>query len=386
MASACIKVNKRDAQDAKNALIKAGLLDPDRDPMHDGDSVLFPVQDGADATLKKIMRCPFNTIDGACPASQKKRRGNLADLLARELPGELAQCVPRAFNIIGTIAILDIDDQLAPFKEAIARAIREIHPHLTSVFSKQSERAGDFRTSRLDLLWGSDDPVTRHVESGCRFLVDVREAFFDPRLVHEHARAIESIRAACDGTGTSNVADLFCGVGPFIVPLAKDPRISAWAVDLNPRAIELLGENIKENHIDVTRVHSHLMDARTFLERFDLDGGACPREFDAIILNLPRSAHEYLGACKPRTKVGTTLFWYTIAREFFEGKEAPGDDPAAIQERLRGLSVHGDANPVSEACVKGLGAVKALGFSIARITRVKPFSPYRYTYCFELVA
>ncbi len=79
------------------------------------------------------------------------------------------------------------------------------------------------------------------------------------------------------------------------------------------------------------------------------------------------------------------MFWYTIAHEFFDGKEMPGDAPEAIQERIRGLARDGDTNPVSEVCMEGLGVVKALGLTIARITRVKPFSPYKFTYCFELV-
>ncbi|MEX2683842.1 MAG: class I SAM-dependent methyltransferase family protein [Candidatus Sigynarchaeota archaeon] len=385
MASACIKVNKKNAQDAKNALIKAGYLDLDREPMHDGDSVIFPVKDGEDETLNNVIHCPFEKIDGVCPSSRKKRRGNLAELLARELPQELVEYVPRAFNIIGTIAVLEIDEHLAPFKPAIARAIREIHPHLTSVFCKQSERAGEFRTSQLDLLWGNGDPVTTHVENGCRFLVDVKEVFFDPRLVHEHDRVVKIITSGCNDR-TFNVLDLFCGVGPFVIPLAKDPRASVWAVDLNPRAIDLLGTNIGKNHIDPARVHTHAMDARAFLERDDFDGGTCPRAFDAIILNLPRAAHAFLPSCKSRSMSGTRLFWYTIAPGFFEGKEMPGDAPESIRERIRVLARQDDMNPVNDACMEGLGLVKAAGFAIDRITRVKPFSPYKYIYCFELVA
>jgi tRNA (guanine37-N1)-methyltransferase len=386
VASACVKVNKQDAQDVKTALVKGGLIDSEREALHEGDSVVFPVKDGSEAAIEAIVPCPFEICAGKCPASRKKRVGNLADLLARAVPRELVDMVPRSFNIVGTIAVLEIDEQLTPFKESITMAMLDLHPHLTSIFSKQSERTGEFRTSNLDLLWGNGDPITTHVENGCRFLVDVKDAFFDPRLVHEHARVIDSINAGCKDAGTFNVLDLFCGVGPFVVPLAKDPRINAWAVDLNPRAIELLVTNLKANRIDTTRVHGHAMDARAFLDRLDLDGGTCPRAFDAIILNLPRVAHEFLGACKPRSRDGTRLFWYTIAREFFEEKELPGATPAEIQERLRSVAREGDTNPVSEICMAGLDVVKALGFTIARITRVKPFSPYKFTYCFELIA
>ncbi|NMC05243.1 MAG: methyltransferase, partial [Candidatus Lokiarchaeota archaeon] len=259
MTTACIKVNKRDAQLAKKALLEANLIDFERVPARDGEDVIFPVHDGADGATNAVLRVPFEFCAGKCPTS-KKQHGNIAERLSRVVPKGLIDLVPRAFNIIGKIAVLEIDEQLLPFKDAIARELLEIHPHLSSIYCKESERTGEFRTSVLDLVWGDGNPVTMHAENGCQFVVDVKGTFFDPRLVHEHGRVIESIRVACERSDTRDVLDLFCGVGPFIIPIAKNTPARSWAVDLNPRAIELLETNVKVNRIDPARVHARAMD------------------------------------------------------------------------------------------------------------------------------
>jgi len=304
-------------------------------------------------------------------------------LLSNVIPRDLAALIPRAFNIIGEIAILELSEQLAGYKNVIAEKLRELHPSLKAVYVKRSERAGEFRTSELDLAWGQDDPVTTHAENECKFRVDVKNAFFDPRLTHEHARIIDIVTDRARERGTLDVLDLFCGVGPFVIPLAKNPGVRSWAVDLNPRAIELLEANLKLNKIDPARVKCHAMDAKEFLERPDLDSRP-PRLFDAIILNLPRKAHEFLQACHGRARPGTILFWYTIAQDFFDGKFMAGKPPVALIETLHGLEKSSEENEINELCPRGLEIVQEMGYAIKQITRVKPFSPYKYIYCFEL--
>jgi tRNA G37 N-methylase Trm5 len=401
MASSCVKVHKQSAQDAKMALLKHELLDIDREPSHEGDAIFFPIVETTRERLQSVLVQEFELVDGKCPARKHVHKGSLGNMLGQDIPPSLSDKIPRAFNLIGNIAVLDLDDAMTPFKTAITRAMTELHPHVKAIYAKRSERAGDFRTSELELIHGSDDPITTHLENGCRFLVDVKGAFFDPRLVHEHERVVERIKNSCAGAGTCNVLDLFCGVGPFVIPLAKDTRIRSWAVDLNPRAIELLAANIKANKVDPTRISGHAMDARDFLA---WDGDTSPpresllqsprlpsqppppppRAFDAIILNLPRLAHEFLATCNPRAKKGTAIYWYTIAREFFDGKSIPGEKPGAIKARLDAVSHEDDANPVNEICARGLETVASAGYEIIEITRVKPFSPYKFTYCFEL--
>jgi len=385
MASLCVKVSKHDAQVTKLALLENELIDEEREPFHDEDAIYFPVIDGTENAVKSIVPVDFELVDGKCPASRKKRKANLAMLLAEVLPHAMVEKIPRAFNIIGSIAVLELDDELTPFKDVIAEKLRELHPFLKSIYMKGSARSGDFRTSTLDLLWGADDPETIHLENGFRYRVDIKDAFFDPRLVHEHARIVDIVKARACTMETCNVLDLFCGVGPFVIPIASELNTNIWSVDLNPRAIDLLEANIVVNKLDPARLHGHAMDAREFLDREDIDTNP-PRAFDAIILNLPRKAHEFLEACRKRSKPDTLIFWYTIARQFFDGKFLHESRPATILNMLRAVQVEDNENEIKDICPNGLESVENTGLAIHEITRVKPFSPYKYIYCFELRA
>ncbi|HME54756.1 MAG TPA: methyltransferase domain-containing protein [Candidatus Lokiarchaeia archaeon] len=385
MASLCVKVAKQDAQLAKLALLENYLIDDEREPFHDEDAIYFPVLDGSELDLKSIVTVDFELVGGICPTSHKKRKANLATLLADVLPLGVAEKIPRAFNIVGDIAVLELDDELLSFKGVIAEKLRELHPFLKSIYMKESARSGDFRTTKINLVWGTDDPVTVHKENGFRFRVDVKDAFYDPRLEHEHARVINIVRERARSMITCYILDLFCGVGPFIIPLANEPNTRAWGVDLNPRAIDLLEANIAMNKLDPARLHSHAMDARDFLVQEDVESNP-PHAFDAIILNLPRKAHEFLEVCRDRSEPGALIFWYTIAREFFDGKFLRETTPATIIDMLRAIQVEGDENEINDICPKGLESVENAGFAIREITRVKPFSPYKFIYCFELQA
>ena len=51
----------------------------------------------------------------------------------------------------------------------------------------------NFRTRDLEILAGDDKTETEYKESGCRFIVDVRKAFFSPRLSSERTRIAELV-------------------------------------------------------------------------------------------------------------------------------------------------------------------------------------------------
>ena len=58
------------------------------------------------------------------------------------------------------------------------------------------------------------------------------------------------------------VVDLFAGVGPFSVLIAKrNPERKVYAVDINPEAVELLKVNARVNRVE-NRVFPILGDAR----------------------------------------------------------------------------------------------------------------------------
>jgi tRNA (guanine37-N1)-methyltransferase len=105
------------------------------------------------------------------------------------------------------------------------------------------------------------------------------------------------------------VVDLFAGVGPFSVLIAKrNPTVKVYAVDLNPDAVELLKVNVRVNRVE-NRVYPLLGDARR-LAAAKLKGKA-----DRVIMNLPETAIDFVdAACQAIKPQGGVLHFYAFIR------------------------------------------------------------------------
>ena len=62
------------------------------------------------------------------------------------------------------------------------------------MFYQASAVEGDFRTRNLEILAGEDNTRTEYKEFGCKFIVDVENAFFSPRLSTERERIANVIQ------------------------------------------------------------------------------------------------------------------------------------------------------------------------------------------------
>ena len=93
-----------------------------------------------------------------------------------------------AFDQIGEIIIVRIPDSLLPKKKIIGEALLNDVKIVRSVFYQASAVEGDFRTRNLEVIAGEDNTETEYREFGCKFIVDVENAFFSPRLSTERDR------------------------------------------------------------------------------------------------------------------------------------------------------------------------------------------------------
>jgi tRNA (guanine37-N1)-methyltransferase len=122
--------------------------------------------------------------------------------------------------------------------------------------------------------------------------VDVSKAYFSPRLSYEHERVASLVK---DG---ETVIDLFTGVGPFSILIAKThENVEVHAVDVNPDAINSLKKNIRLNRVE-SRVHPILGDAKRITEK-KLVGVA-----DRVIMNLPEKALDFVDSACNALKTG----------------------------------------------------------------------------------
>lgn len=212
------------------------------------------------------------------------------------VPAELRALLPSSFDIVGDLVVIKIPSELSGFEKEIGRAILEAHPNLRGVFADEGVE-GALRIRSLRSIGGEDRTRTLHTEYGARFQVDLRAAYFSPRLANEHIRVAKAILP------DETFVDATAGVGPFSILAARLGVASRIvAVDLNPRALELLRENLALNKA-VQRVEVIEGDARAVIPTV----GA----FHRAAVNLPHAGEEILEAAW-RHIVGGGTIHYTV--------------------------------------------------------------------------
>ena len=133
------------------------------------------------------------------------------------------------------------------------------------------------------------------------------------------------------------VVDLFAGVGPFSILIAKkNPKVKVYAVDLNPEAVELLKVNVRVNRVE-NRVFPILGDARQITST-KLKGVA-----DRVIMNLPETAIDFVdAACQAIKPEGGVIHFYAFVRspDSIENLKAPFQPSCRVNgEESRSISL-----------------------------------------------
>jgi len=230
----------------------------------------------------------------------------LREKLRGRVPDEVLGFVPASFDILGSrsgsVAIIEVPPELSGYETAMAEAVMEVHRNVKSVLAKESGRTGEYRLRELRLLAGDPDTEVEHGESGCRFRVDPRLAYFSTRESTERERVASLVRPGED------VLVMFSGVAPFPICIARrvrDARVTG--VEINPEAHRYGLANIALNKVQ-DRVSLHLGDVRE----------VCPtlgKRFDRVVMPLPKGAHEFLDLAVAMLKPGGTLHLYHWAPE-----------------------------------------------------------------------
>lgn len=159
--------------------------------------------------------------------------------------------------------------------------------------NKTDNITNQFRVFPMELIAGEDDTNVEVNESGCRFRFDYGRVYWNSKLQHEHDRLVQLILQR----KRPIVADMFAGVGPFTIPLAKARRSPGfspalvYANDLNPDSYLHLTKNVTLNHVPPQNHIASNLDGREFLVDLVRHKGVRPTD---IIMNLPASATDFL--------------------------------------------------------------------------------------------
>lgn len=306
----CIAVPKKQAETTLSSAYRLELVDKTLEIQRDEDYVYIPLADQpSDEKLKSVRENAPRLELAVRVFKEKEHPASLEELLKDRLPPHMLSALPRAADFVGDIAIVELRPGLEDYKKTVGEAILKAIPRIRTVLAKEGAVAGTYRLRKFSLAAGEPGTETRHREYGCEFLVDVAKAYFSPRLAHEHDRVASLVREG------ETVVDLFAGVGPFAIQIAKKhDAVKVYAVDVNPEAEEYLKRNIRLNRVN-GKVSAILGDARQVAKE-RLSGVA-----DRVIMNLPEKAFEYVdAACETLKNTGGTLHVYTFvkASESFE--------------------------------------------------------------------
>ncbi len=284
------------AEEVRRVLLRSGALRTDLRPRREGERVLFPVTD-PDA-VRELLRGTEAEISSAEFEELPRRPRSLKEAV-EGIPEDLLPEVPSSFDVVGDIAIIHIPPALEPYANELGRAVLRMSPSIKVVLGEAGPVSGEFRLRDFVHLAGEVRTFTVHRENGCVFEVDLAKAYFSPRLSGERSRVVSLVEEG------ERVLDMFSGVGPFAVQIAKHRKVPVTAVELNPEAYRFLVRNVQLNRVE------HLVepvndDARNV-------ASSRPKTYDRVIMNHPSASLEFLREALIATREGATLHVYGFA-------------------------------------------------------------------------
>ncbi len=299
MDSLCLVVPKKKAEPVRRRLMERGILRKDLQIRSDARNVYLPVNQRID-------------LGYPIESSEFKEAEELVSdyRMLVDVPDELRPFLPSSFDTLGSVAVVKMADEIVPHAKDIGKAILATHKSIRTV-CMDSGVVDEFRTRNIKVVAGEKTTETTHKEYGMVFKMDLGRVFFSPRLATERDNVSKQVQSG------EVVMDMFAGIGPFSIMIAKSrsPKI-VYAIDMNPAAIEFMRENIALNRVQ--GIEPILGDARDEVKKLE--------KADRIIMNLPHDASNYvpdaLGALRP----GGIIHYYEIMED------------SGVKERLDGIA------------------------------------------------
>ncbi len=299
MDSLCLVVPKKKAEPVRRRLMERGILRKDLQIRSDARNVYLPVNQRID-------------LGYPIESSEFKEAEELVSdyRMLVDVPDELRPFLPSSFDTLGSVAVVKMADEIVPHAKDIGKAILATHKSIRTV-CMDSGVVDEFRTRNIKVVAGEKTTETTHKEYGMVFKMDLGRVFFSPRLATERDNVSKQVQPG------EVVMDMFAGIGPFSIMIAKSrsPKV-VYAIDMNPAAIEFMRENIALNRVQ--GIEPILGDARDEVKKLE--------KADRIIMNLPHDASNYvpdaLGALRP----GGIIHYYEIMED------------SGVKERLDGIA------------------------------------------------
>ncbi|MFH1664328.1 MAG: class I SAM-dependent methyltransferase family protein [archaeon] len=287
-----VKVPLKKAEKIKNYLIKNKLIDFNYLSKRTTEFIVFPV-------TKKFFKLGVKFINEEF--EQKEKKKNFKDIISKDLTKKELDFLKTAHDIVGSIAIIEIPEELVEKEQLIAEALIKTNKNIKTVLKKAGEHSGVYRTQKMQWLAGDKTKVSIHKENNVRLKVDVEKVFFSARLGTERKRIMKQIKKG------EEVMVLFSGCAPYVCVFARNTKAKeVYGIELNPAGHKLGLENVELNKLtNVTLIEGDVKKVVPTMHK----------KFDRISMQLPKSAADFLPEAFMLAKTGTTIHFYDFLHE-----------------------------------------------------------------------
>jgi len=204
--------------------------------------------------------------------------------------------VSTGVDIVGDIAIVRLPELSAAEKRRLAGALTKEVKNVKCVYEQEGGIEGEFRLRKLKHITGEKRTLTLHKENGCVFRVDVARCYFSPRL------STERLVIAGKVASRERVLNMFAGVGPFSILVAKTAGARVTSCEINDFACDLHEENDRLNKVQ-DKIRVVRGDAAELPTREE------PR-FDRILMPHPSQADRFLPVALAMAKKRAFIHYY----------------------------------------------------------------------------
>lgn len=308
-----LKIKKSKAEEVRGKCIQLGILKKDYRIQAKGNFVYIPIA----RKIKDLGK--FIDIKGE---REKKRARSIKEVLKKKLTKKEIQEIYTSYDIVGEIAIAEIPENMKKKEKMIADAILEVHPTVKTVVRKHGPVSGKYRTRKVKILKGKKTKETIHKEHGCKFKLNVEDVYYSVRLSGERARIRDLVKPR------EKILALFAGVGPFPIIIAKkNKKTEIIAIELNPKAVRYMKENIILNK--TPNVKAILGDVNKIV----------PKKYknwaDRVLMPLPMSSGSFLEAAIKGTKNKGMIHFYS----FVNSEDPFGEAKRIIEKKCKKCKV-----------------------------------------------
>jgi tRNA (guanine37-N1)-methyltransferase len=335
----CLKTSKKKAEATKKKLLSLSCMDFSRKTVSSADFIFFPIKDFDKSKISKLGTISLKKL----PKKIRKPR-TISEILSKKLSKTEFTELKTSFDIFGDLILVEIPAKLVKKEKLIGESFLKLYPNIRAIFKKTGKVSGIERVRPVKRIAGTGTSEATYKESGCTFKFDISKVFFSPRLSTEREKIFAKVKPG------ETVLDMFAGVGPFAILIAKKQPLvkKVFAIDINSIAISYLRENAKFNKVS-DKVEAFVGDSTAII----------PKKFkgivDRVIMNLPKTSLNFLpSALKALKPKGGIIHYYTF-------KFSKQEVIAEVSTRLK-FKKH----------------------KILAIRNVKPYAPREYCFCADI--